>query len=84
MFDNVTGLQVVHSTGLAEAAEDLEVAELHRTGDGWHIEGHTFDMRFAADCFRQTFRAVPRHGQGQRLSLSGRGGYSFSEQAADL
>lgn len=82
-FANVTGLQVSHSADLADAMEDLEVADLHRTDNGWHIEGHTFDIRFRADGFRQVFRAVPRHGQGQRLSLSARGGYSFSEKRAD-
>jgi hypothetical protein len=83
-FTGVKGLQVNHSSDLHDAPEDLEVADLHQTDGGWHVEGHSFDIRFRAEGFRQVFRAAPTYGQGQRLSLSARGGYSFSETPADL
>ncbi len=83
-FTSVTALQVSHSADPADALHDLEVADLHRSGNDWHIEGHTFDIRFRADGFRQVFRTAPRLGQGQRLSLSARGGYCYSETPADL
>lgn len=83
-FLNVTALQVSHSAQAEDVAEDMEIADLHRKGSEWHIEGHTFDIRLHADSFCQVFRAVPKHRPGQRMSLAERGGYSFGEQPADL
>ncbi|WP_405634295.1 hypothetical protein OHB53_09085 [Streptomyces sp. NBC_00056] len=45
----------------------------------WHIEGHTFDLKFRASGFQQYFRQIPRLISRQALPYVERGGCAFTE-----
>ncbi|WP_331742822.1 hypothetical protein [Kitasatospora sp. NBC_01300] len=45
----------------------------------WHVEGHSFDLRFRASGFCQYFRDTPRLTSVQALSAAERGGCCFTE-----
>ncbi|MFF3001852.1 hypothetical protein ACFVTF_03465 [Kitasatospora sp. NPDC057940] len=66
---------------------ELEIDSVHRLApdDGrqdwpqWHVEGHSFDLRFRASGFCQYFRDTPRLTSVQALSAAERGGCCFTE-----
>ncbi|ABS03825.1 hypothetical protein [Kineococcus radiotolerans] len=62
----------------------LDISDITRTTEGWHIAGSDFDVRFRAEGFRQTFRRLPIFSQSQHLLLAQRGGYSTSEDAVHI
>ncbi|WP_030263924.1 hypothetical protein [Streptomyces sp. NRRL B-24484] len=69
-------------------ALSLDIDHLRRSAaeDGhddpqWHIEGHSFDLRFRATGFQQYLRQSPRHAQRLALTHGERGGLSFAETA---
>ncbi|MFI5532284.1 hypothetical protein ACIA8O_27500 [Kitasatospora sp. NPDC051853] len=66
---------------------ELELDEVHRLPppDGreqwplWHLQGHSFDLRFRAAGFRQYVRRAPQLSPGPAFSAAERGGCSFTE-----
>ncbi|MGW4891381.1 hypothetical protein ACWEQL_03815 [Kitasatospora sp. NPDC004240] len=52
-----------------------------RGGPQWHIEGHSFELKFRAAGFRQYVRQPPQHSPRLTLQHSHRGGISFAETA---
>ncbi|MFF4169652.1 hypothetical protein [Streptomyces sp. NPDC001744] len=70
---------------------DLEIDEVRRLvpDNGrqdlpqWHIQGHAFDLKFRASCFRQYFRRAPQFTSAQVLSDAERGGCCFTEVGFD-
>lgn len=87
VFDGVWDL--VGDLDFGGMAPDLDIDDLHRRepedrDDGcpvWHLEGHSFELRFRASGFRQYFREVPRLMQRRSLKPLERGGCSFAETA---
>ncbi|MER7755255.1 hypothetical protein [Kitasatospora sp. NPDC097643] len=52
-----------------------------RGGPQWHIEGHSFDLRFRATGFHQYLRQEPQLSPRLLLTHGQRGGLSFAETA---
>ena len=80
LFERVVNLRIENDSD----GDTLEIADINRDGDAWHVEGQNFDMRFGAAGFRQTFRSLPVLQPRQSLTLAQRGGYSFDELPAQL
>ncbi|MFJ7905962.1 hypothetical protein [Kitasatospora sp. NPDC096204] len=85
VFDGVWDLE--GGLDYKKTAPELEIADLHRQAPDddhrdsshWHVEGHSFDLRFRASGFRQYFREAPRLSPGPVLSPAERGGCRFTE-----
>ncbi|MGW2872621.1 hypothetical protein [Kitasatospora sp. NPDC001225] len=84
-FEEVWDLQ--GDFGFEGMAPELEIADLHRLAPDddkqdsphWHIEGHSFDLKFRASGFRQYVRETPRLTSTPVLSGAERGGCRFTE-----
>ncbi|MGW1073901.1 hypothetical protein [Streptomyces sp. NPDC002537] len=85
VFDSVWDLE--GDLDFKGMAPDLVIDAVHRLPpeDGqqgypqWHIEGHSFDLKFRASGYRQYFRQPPRLASRQVLPWAERGDCSFAE-----
>jgi hypothetical protein len=83
VFDDVRDIEGDIDSNVAE----LEIADLHRLMPDdtrpdlprWHIEGHTFDLKFRSSGYHQYIRQAPILTLQQSLSLSERRGIIFTE-----
>ncbi|MGW4897367.1 hypothetical protein ACWEQL_34690 [Kitasatospora sp. NPDC004240] len=84
VFDDVWDLEGDFEFNWTALSLDIDhlrcsTPEDSRGGPQWHIEGHSFELKFRATGFHQYLRQAPRRSQKLVLSHRERGGFSFAE-----